>query len=149
MKHEVIVMKKSLIVLTTLLVLGMLSTGSALADRGPGGGRGGPGPGPGGGGWHGGHGGHGYGGPRVGIGVSFGSPFWSPWYYPPPYYPAYYPPAVPVVIERQAPPVYIEQPQPAQVQAQAGYWYYCRSPSGYYPEVRECNTSWIQVPPRP
>lgn len=137
MEREVITMKKILIVVTALLVLGMVGAGEAFADRGhgrPGG--------------HGGHGGHGWGGSRVGIGVSFGVPLWSPWYYPPPYYPAYYP-AAPVIIERQAPPVYIEQPQQVQAPSEAGYWYYCRSPSGYYPEVRACNASWIKVPPRP
>ena len=133
-------MKRPLIVLAALIALGLTSAGEALA-RGPGG------PGPGGHGGHG-HGGHGWGGNRVGIGVSFGVPLWSPWYYPAPYYPAYYP-ATPVVIERQAPPVYIEQPQQVQAPSEAGYWYYCRSPSGYYPEVRACNASWIKVPPRP
>ena len=124
-------MKKPLLVLAALIALGLAGAGEALADRGG----------------HGGHGG-GWGGSRVGIGVNFGVPLWSPWYYPPPYYPAYYP-AAPVVIERQAPPIYVEQPQPVQAQSQAGYWYYCQSPSGYYPEVRDCNVNWIKVPPRP
>jgi hypothetical protein len=81
----------------------------------------------------------------VGVGVVVGAPFWMPWYYPPPYYP-------PVIIERQAPPVYIEQSPPVERETQTGYggyWYYCQSPSGYYPEIRECPSAWIKVPPRP
>jgi hypothetical protein len=124
---ERIVMKKQLIVTVALFLLGLLAVGDASADRGRGHG------------W--GHG-HGYG--RVGVGVFVGAPFWSPWYYP-----AYYPP---VVIERRAPPVYIEQSPPVEMRAQtvySGYWYYCQSPSGYYPEIRECPQGWLKIPPRP
>jgi hypothetical protein len=83
---------------------------------------------------------HGYGHHQVGVGVVVGAPFWTPWYYP-----AYHPP---IIIERQAPPVYIER-LPEERVMQAGYWYYCQSPSGYYPEIRECPGAWIKVPPRP
>lgn len=83
---------------------------------------------------------------HVGVGVTFG-PYWGPWYYPPPYYyPPYYPP---VIIERPAPPVYIEQSPPVEVRPQTSYWYYCQSPSGYYPDVRECPGGWLKVLPRP
>jgi hypothetical protein len=126
-------MKKQWIAIVALFLLGPLAIGDALADRGRHGGRGG-------------HGGYGH--SRVGVGVVVGSPFWSPWYSPAPYYyPPYYPP---VVIERQVPPVYVEQsPPPVKVRAQAGFWYYCQSPSGYYPEIQECPKGWIKVPPRP
>ena len=88
------------------------------------------------------HGGHYHG--RVGVGVVIG-PYWGPWYYPPSYYyPPYYPP---VVIERPAPPVYIEKSPPVEA-ASSGYWYYCQSPAGYYPEVRECPGGWLKVLPR-
>jgi hypothetical protein len=123
-------MKKQSIVIITVFLLGALAAGDGFAAR-----------------WHrGGHGWHGHG--RVGVGVVVGAPFfWRPWHYPPPYY---YPP---VVIERPAPPVYIEQsPPPVESRPQtryAGYWYYCQSPSGYYPEVRECPGGWVKVPPRP
>ena len=119
-------MRKQLIGTIALMLLGLVAVGAgdAHADRGRG---------------------HGHG--RVGVGIVVGSPFWGPWYYPPPYYyPPYYPP---VVIERQAPPVYIEQSPAVESRPQAGYWYYCQSPSGYYPEVRECPGGWVKVLPRP
>jgi hypothetical protein len=117
-------MKKTLIFALALFLCGLMTAGDALA-RGPGGGR-----------WHGGHG-HG----RVGMSVMIGAPFWSPWYYPPIYYPS-------IVVERQAPPVYIEQSPPAESR-QSGYWYFCQSAGGYYPEVRACPEDWVKVPPRP
>ena len=121
-----IVMRKQLIATIALMLLGLIAVGAgdAHADRGRG---------------------HGYG--RVGVGIVVGPPFWGPWYYPPSYYyPPYYPP---VVIERPAPPVYIEQSSPVESRPQAGYWYYCQSPGGYYPEVRECPGGWVKVLPRP
>ncbi len=82
----------------------------------------------------------------VGVGIVVG-PVWGPWYYPAPYYyPPYYPP---VVIERPAPPVYIEQSPATEAVAPAGYWYYCQSPEGYYPDVRVCPNGWLKVLPRP
>lgn len=80
-------------------------------------------------------------------------PHWGPHYYPYPYYyQPYYPP---VVIERAAPQVYIEQPQapaappaPAAV-APANYWYYCAAAKAYYPYVNDCPGGWQQVLPRP
>jgi hypothetical protein len=84
---------------------------------------------------------------RVSVGFVVGPPlFWGPWHYSPPYY--YSPP--PIIVERRAPPVYVEQSPPVESGPQvAGYWYYCQSPGGYYPEVRECPTGWVKVPPRP
>jgi hypothetical protein len=38
---------------------------------------------------------------------------------------------------------YIQQELPLE------YWYYCRSPQGYYPFVGECPDGWIQVLPQP
>jgi hypothetical protein len=32
--------------------------------------------------------------------------------------------------------------------ASDGYWYYCRDPQGYYPDVRTCRTDWQRVSPR-
>jgi hypothetical protein len=128
---ERIAMKKQLIVTAALFLLGLVAVDDAFADRGRGRGHG----------WR----GHSHG--RIGVGVVIGAPFWNPWYHPA-YYPVYYPP---VIIERQ-PPVYIEQSPPAESAPRtgyAGYWYYCQSPGGYYPEVRECPTGWVKVPPRP
>jgi hypothetical protein len=121
-------MKKQLIAIVALFLAGALAADDAFAGR-----------------WH--RGGHRWHGPgRVGVGVVVGAPFfWRPWYYSPPYYP-------PVIIERRAPPVYVEQSPLIESRPQtryAGYWYYCQSPSGYYPEVRECPRGWVKVPPRP
>jgi hypothetical protein len=94
-----------------------------------------------GGGWHGRH--HSW-GPRVFFGVGVAAPLW--WYpygyaYPYPYaYPAYSPP---VVVE-SSPQTYIQQDTQAQQ-----YWYYCQSPQGYYPYVKECPGGWQQVAPQP
>lgn len=78
---------------------------------------------------------------HVFLGFNFG-PYWGPGYYPPPVY--YYPP----VVVQQAPPVYIEQSQPAPV-PDASYWYYCPAAKRYYPYVRECPSGWQQVAPTP
>ncbi|MDR3221176.1 MAG: hypothetical protein LBU46_04080 [Candidatus Accumulibacter sp.] len=126
-------MKKQLIVTVALFLLGLVAVGDAFADRGRGRGHG----------WS--HG-HGHGHSRIGVGIVVGAPFWRPWHYPSYYH---YPP---VVIERQAPPVYIEQAPPVEIRTQtvySGYWYYCQSPSGYYPEIRECPQGWVKIPPRP
>jgi hypothetical protein len=100
----------------------------------------------GGGNWHGHGGGHGrhFFGPRVFLGVGVAAPFW--WYpygyaYPDPYaYPIYSPP---VAVESE-PQTYIQQGTEAQQ-----YWYYCLSPEGYYPYVKECPGGWQQVAPQP
>ena len=118
-----------------LLVLSLLTSGVALADRGH---------------WHGG------GGPHVGIGFYFG-PGYGPYYpyygypypYGYPYYPYYPYPAVP-----QSPPVYIEQgnqEQAPQLSApqQDYYWYHCNKPEGYYPYVKQCPEGWQKVSPEP
>ena len=68
--------------------------------------------------------------PHVFFGVGVAVPFWYPAYvYPGPVY---------------APPV-VAQPAPQPQQ----YWYYCQSPQGYYPYVKECPSSWLQVVPQP
>lgn len=100
---------------------------------------------------------HGHHAPRLGIHI--GVPlYWSwpwPYYghaapYPPYYaYPPYYG-YPPIVREPVAPPVYIEREDRRDEDAAAqGYWYYCDSPEGYYPYVRECPGGWERVPPRP
>jgi hypothetical protein len=71
------------------------------------------------------------------FGVVVGVPL-APYYYPAPVY--YYPP--PVVVER-APTMYIERDP---VPPASGYWYWCRNPQGYYPQVQNCPTPWQQVP---
>jgi hypothetical protein len=92
------------------------------------------------------------------VGVVIG-PYWGPSYYSPfpRYYPPYYPYSYyypPVIIERPAPPVYIEQaqqpapPAPAAA-APTNYWYYCAATNGYYPYVRECRGGWQKVSPLP
>jgi hypothetical protein len=73
------------------------------------------------------------------------SPFLYPYTYSP--YPYYYSPPPQRVIIQQQPEVYMEQtPTPAPQQT---YWYYCPSPQGYYPYVKECPAGWMKVVPTP
>ncbi len=48
------------------------------------------------------------------------------------------------VTPEPAPPVYA---QPGTPPDQAGYWYYCQNPPGYYPYVTECPAGWVAVLP--
>lgn len=107
------------------LLLGLAATGSAWADRGH-------------------HHRH--------FGVTIG-PYWGPAYYPP--FPYYYPPSYPpIIVERPAPQVYIEQaplpaaPPPAAA-APLNHWYYCSATRSYYPYVKECSSAWQKVAPQP
>jgi hypothetical protein len=102
-------------------------------------------------------------GPRFSLGFAYGypGPFWGP-----PWYPSYYYPPTVIVTTPPQPVQYIERPQttapmpvlaPARPQQQQqqqstlqpGYWYYCDSPQGFYPTVKECPTPWKAVPPGP
>ena len=91
---------------------------------------------------------HGHHGGHASLGLYFGVPLGAPYYYPPTYYypPAYYYPA-PVVVSPPAPTYYIER-EPA-APAPGGYWYYCRDPQGYYPQIQHCPMPWQQVPAQP
>lgn len=100
--------------------------------------------------------------PNVGIVVG---PVWPrPWAYPygyPAYpysypYPAYptyptYAPGVvvttPAIVTTPPAVTYVERTDQAEAPA-AGYWYWCASPSGWYPEVSECPGGWQPVAPR-
>lgn len=128
--------------LVLMLVLGALSSESALAQR-HGGGRGG---------WH--------GGPRIGLGIALAIPLLGLGYYAArPYYyapsPYYYPPANPYYYPpgaAQAPQAYYEQggyQAPPAAQESQGSWYYCAAAGAYYPYVRECPGGWRQVSPQP
>jgi hypothetical protein len=82
-----------------------------------------------------------YGWPAFGFGA-FG-------YMPPSYYP--YPPGGFRQLV-QPPVVHIERkdtsrPSPPSPESQT-YWYYCRDPEGYYPDVEECPDGWEQVSSR-
>jgi hypothetical protein len=135
----------------SLIVTVLLTSGIAPCDAwGGGGGHGGGSHGGGrhGGGHHGGHGGGHHGGWRHGGrpgaggwvgGIGFaGFPLW---------YPngdgAVYGYAYPAIGEAPPPVVYIEREPPPE------YWYYCREPQGYYPQVGECPGGWVKVAPRP
>jgi hypothetical protein len=52
--------------------------------------------------------------------------------------------AAPPVVVAPTPPVYIQQGTPPD---QAGYWYYCQNPQGYYPYITQCPAGWIAVAP--
>ena len=108
---------KKLALISILLCLGLASIDDASARRG--------------------HGGHHHHRGGVSVGLAVG-PYWG---WGPLHYPYYH---TPIVIERQPPPVYIEQTPPAPAE---NYWYYCQSPSGYYPHVKECPEGWLRVLP--
>jgi hypothetical protein len=137
---------------SVLILLGIVLSEAALAQRGGGGsGHGGGGFSHGGGGWGHGGGGH-FGGARFGF--YFGVPLYGlgyyPYYYPPySYPPAYYPPAA---YMPSSPPIYVEedgaQPAPAQP-SQQNWWYYCVDSKTYYPYVKECPGGWQRVAPQP
>jgi hypothetical protein len=80
----------------------------------------------------------------VGFGLYLGVPLYAPPLYGPGYYPYGYGYPPPVVYS--APPVYAA---PAAPQAAAEqYWYYCTSPQGYYPYVKQCPPGWMKVVPQ-
>lgn len=93
---------------------------------------------------------------RVTFGINLGVPL-GPWFYPP-YSPYYYPyppivtvPAYPnIVTVPPSPPVYIEKGSESSGPAgpATSYWYYCTDPQGYYPYVKDCQTSWMTVLPQ-
>ena len=92
----------------------------------------------------------------VGVGTWWGPGWWGPgwwapgwWgpnyaYYGYGYYPPYYAPPPPATVAE--PPVYVERPP---VSHTAGFWYFCESAGGYYPNVETCPEPWVKVPPRP
>ena len=136
-------MRRRLAITITLLLLACSAPDIEAGGRS--GGRSGGGHG-GGHGSHGHHHHHGRGTVFLGVGPWWGGAWggWPGWYYPYspyPYY-GYAPPAVaaepPVYVERQ---LQIEAPAP-------GYWYYCESAGGYYPNVERCPQPWVKVPPR-
>ncbi len=50
-----------------------------------------------------------------------------------------------VVIEQQ--PLIQTSPALQRTVGDPGYWYYCRSPRGYYPDVMDCPLGWKKVTP--
>lgn len=65
--------------------------------------------------------------------------------------PAYAPVAQPYYVQGYASPEAVS-PSLAQgpsVDAGAGWWYFCRNPSGYYPYVKQCNSGWEKISPVP
>lgn len=74
----------------------------------------------------------------VGPGVWWPYPYYYSYY---PYYPYYYPPRV---MEERSVDIYVE---PAPKSEGTHYWYYCREPQGYYPNVKKCPKGWMKVVP--
>ena len=118
-----------------------------------------------GGNWHGGsnwHGGY-YGGYR---GYGWGGGYWGArygwgwgWYGWPLVYAGAYTWGYPYAYNAWSYPVdttvYIQQESPAltytplpQQSSANSFWYYCVDPAGYYPYVKSCNKSWMQVVPQ-
>ena len=90
----------------------------------------------GGGGFHGGVGFHGrsHGSVFIGAPIIFG-PSYYPYGYAYPYGDA---------------PLAYGDPDAADFEPQdsaSNYWYYCRNPAGYYPDVPTCPSGWLQVIP--
>lgn len=96
---------------------------------------------------YGGRGGHyGHGGGVVRFGVYLGPGMWWPgWWGPYRYYP-YYPYYPPAVIVPPPSDLYVE-PAPAPEAEEPRYWYYCREPKGFYPDVKRCPKGWLKVVP--
>jgi hypothetical protein len=96
-------------------------------------------------GWHGGR--YYYPGWAFGLGVGIGLTYpWWGWGYPS--YPYTYPSSV--VYERvyDAPVgVVVDRDLPVTVQPAPAYRWYCPSPPGYHPDVRECSAGWLKVLP--
>lgn len=116
-------MKKLICIALSVVMLVLAGSTEGFASRGGG---------------HFGHGGH----VRVGV---FVGPGWYPgWWYPYyPYYPYY---AAPPVVIQQQPETYIQQSVPV---GEEQYWYYCKDPKGYYPQVKKCPNGWQKVVPAP
>gem|GEM_PF-856596 len=58
-----------------------------------------------------------------------------------------------VIREIEKPIVYIERPletqpsTPPAARAPEDFWYYCKKPAGYYPQIERCPDGWMQVVP--
>jgi len=137
----------SLTLIITLLV-GVSTSGEALAH---GGGRGG-------GGWH--------GGARVGIylgaPIGFNYGYYPYSYYGPAYYgiPNYYPTAPVYYPPIQSVPTYTQQSESPQISpqvapknssqdVQGSWWYFCVDAKAYYPYVKQCPGGWLRVASQP
>lgn len=72
------------------------------------------------------------------------APGWSPWWSGPawPYYYPYF--STPPVVIQQSPTEYIQRDQETE---EPDYWYYCRTPEGYYPYIQRCPSGWLKVEP--
>jgi hypothetical protein len=57
------------------------------------------------------------------------------------------------VIEEELPQTELVEPElppddGAVTSGDDGFWYYCASARGYYPEVPDCPEAWVKVAPR-
>ncbi|MFK5985724.1 MAG: hypothetical protein QM479_09880 [Pseudomonadota bacterium] len=80
--------------------------------------------------------------PHQHLGLHFGYPLIN--------YSYIHTPTITIVKEIEAPVTYIEkQPKPREEPLKAAnYWYYCKKPAAYYPEVESCPGGWVQLVPR-
>ena len=91
-------------------------------------------------------------GPSVGVVV--GVPLGAPYLAPGPYYGWPYTWPTRTLVVESPKTVYVERDSaPTQgltdLDVGGDWWYYCRRPKGYYPDVQRCPKGWEKVPPRP
>ena len=92
------------------------------------------------------HYGHDYYRPHRYSGFYFGPPFLS--------YSYIHTTPTRVIREIEEPVIYIEKPSKVEepvkqkVNNASNYWYYCKKPGAYYPEVERCPDGWMQVVPQ-
>ena len=101
-----------------------------------------------------GHGGHRHYWRGTSVGVVVGVPLGGAYLAPGPYYGWPYTWPTRTLVVEAPKPVYVERDSvPTQgltdIGAGEDWWYYCREPKGYYPDVPRCPRGWEKVPPRP
>ena len=98
--------------------------------------------------------GHGHYWRGTSVGVVVGVPLGGAYLAPGPYYDWPYTWPTRTLVVEAPKPVYVERDSvPSQgltdIEAGGDWWYYCREPKGYYPDVPRCPKGWETVPPRP
>jgi hypothetical protein len=105
-------------------------------------------------GYYGGYRGYGWGGGYWGARYGWGWYGWPlayagayTWGYPYFYGAWSYPVDTTVYIQQESPAL-TYTPLPQAAPSANSFWYFCVDPAGYYPYVKSCNKSWMQVVPQ-